>query len=70
MKCAADLVLLTVPDDAIRATASALAGFSGKAVIHTSGAHDASALAALAAARGAGRQPASGLSVCRRGARD
>ena len=45
----ADLVLLTVPDDAIRATASALTGFSGGAAIHTSGAYDTSVLAGLAA---------------------
>ena len=44
----ADLLLLTVPDDAIEATAASLAGFKGNAAIHTSGAHDASALAVLA----------------------
>ncbi len=44
----ADLVLLMVPDDAIRATAALLVGFSGKAVVHTSGAHDVTALAVLA----------------------
>ncbi len=44
----ADLVLLTVPDDVITATAAGLAGFTGKAVIHTSGARDATALASLA----------------------
>ncbi len=43
-----DLALMTVPDDAIAATAAALAGFRGRAVVHTSGAHDATALAALA----------------------
>lgn len=43
-----DLVLLTMPDDAIEAAAAALVGFRGKAVIHTSGAKDATALAALA----------------------
>jgi predicted short-subunit dehydrogenase-like oxidoreductase (DUF2520 family) len=43
-----DLTLLTVPDDAIAATAAALAGFSGRAVAHTSGARDATALASLA----------------------
>lgn len=44
-----DLLLLTVPDDAIRATAERLEGFNGRAVVHTSGAHDANLLAALAA---------------------
>ena len=44
----ADLVLLTVPDDAITATAAGLAGFTGKAAIHTSGARDVTALASLA----------------------
>ncbi len=44
----ADLVLLTVPDDAITATAAGLAGFTGKAAIHTSGAHDAALLVTLA----------------------
>ena len=44
-----DLALIAVPDDAIAATVDALAGFSGQAVIHTSGAHDASMLAPLAA---------------------
>ncbi|MCC6805385.1 MAG: DUF2520 domain-containing protein [Anaerolineae bacterium] len=43
-----DLALLTVPDDAIAATAAALAGFSGKAAVHTSGARDATALVSLA----------------------
>ena len=43
----ADLVLLTVPDDAIHATAAQLVGFSGKAVVHTSGAHDARVLLTL-----------------------
>lgn len=43
-----DLALLTVPDDTIEATAAVLAGFSGRAAIHTSGAHDATALNALA----------------------
>ncbi len=44
-----DLVLIAVPDDAIRATAAALKGFNGWAAVHTSGVHDASALDALAA---------------------
>lgn len=44
----ADLALITVPDDAITATAARLKGFSGKAAVHTSGAHDVSALAPLA----------------------
>lgn len=44
-----DLLLLTVPDDAIGATAAELAGFNGRAVVHTSGARDAGDLAALAA---------------------
>ena len=45
-----DLALLTVPDDAIQSTAEALAsaGYRGRAAAHTSGAHDARALAALA----------------------
>ncbi|MEO8396172.1 MAG: NAD(P)-binding domain-containing protein [Chloroflexota bacterium] len=41
----ADLVLLTVPDDAIRATAASMMGFKGRAAIHTSGAIDLSAAA-------------------------
>ena len=45
----ADLVLIAVPDDAISATAASLAGFSGKAAIHTSGVYDASVLETLAA---------------------
>lgn len=51
---AADLTLLTVPDDVIEGVAAgvSLASLPGKAVIHTSGARDAAALAALAA-RGA-----------------
>jgi predicted short-subunit dehydrogenase-like oxidoreductase (DUF2520 family) len=49
-----DLLFITVPDDAIRATAEALAGSNGKvlsggAAVHTSGARDASELRALAA---------------------
>lgn len=44
-----DLVFLTVPDDAIHATAEALAGFYGSAAVHTSGARDAGELEALAA---------------------
>jgi predicted short-subunit dehydrogenase-like oxidoreductase (DUF2520 family) len=46
----ADLILLTVPDDAISQTAELLTGanWTDKGVIHTSGAHDASALRALA----------------------
>lgn len=52
----AQLVLLTVPDDAIESVASQLAmadaDLSGRAYIHTSGAHDAAVLAALRA-RGA-----------------
>jgi predicted short-subunit dehydrogenase-like oxidoreductase (DUF2520 family) len=46
----ADLILLTVPDDAIETTAQSLAyqDWTGKAVIHTSGAHDATLLASLA----------------------
>jgi predicted short-subunit dehydrogenase-like oxidoreductase (DUF2520 family) len=45
----ADLVLLTVPDDAIESTAAALvaSGFEAKAVVHTSGVREASALASL-----------------------
>lgn len=43
-----NLALLAVPDDAILATAAALAGFSGKAAVHTSGARDVTALAAVA----------------------
>ncbi|MBI5669403.1 MAG: DUF2520 domain-containing protein [Chloroflexi bacterium] len=51
---AADLILLTVPDDAIEPLAASLQRESlmGKGVIHTSGARDASVLAVLAA-RGA-----------------
>lgn len=51
---AADLTLFTVPDDVIEGLAAAvsLESLAGKAVIHTSGARDAAALAALAA-RGA-----------------
>jgi predicted short-subunit dehydrogenase-like oxidoreductase (DUF2520 family) len=44
-----DLALLAVPDDAIEATAAAMAGFTGKAAVHTSGVRDMTALAALAA---------------------
>lgn len=44
-----DLLLLTVPDDAIGATAAVLAGFKGRAVVHTSGARDAGDLEPLAA---------------------
>jgi len=44
----ADLVLLSVPDDAIEATAVSLASFKGKAAIHTSGAQDVGALVVLA----------------------
>jgi predicted short-subunit dehydrogenase-like oxidoreductase (DUF2520 family) len=49
---AADLILLTVPDDAIGAAAASLAvaDVRGHAVVHTSGALDVSALAALAQA--------------------
>lgn len=43
-----DLAILAVPDDAIEATAQALAGFNGVAAVHTSGSRDASVLAALA----------------------
>lgn len=45
-----DLTLLTVPDDVIAPMAGQLAtgDLTGKAVAHTSGAHDASSLAALA----------------------
>jgi predicted short-subunit dehydrogenase-like oxidoreductase (DUF2520 family) len=43
-----DLAILAVPDDAIEAAAQALAGFDGMAAVHTSGARDAGALAALA----------------------
>lgn len=43
-----DLALLTVPDDAIAATAAALVGFSGRAAVHTSGARDATSLVTLA----------------------
>jgi predicted short-subunit dehydrogenase-like oxidoreductase (DUF2520 family) len=47
-----DLVLLTVPDDAIAGAAAALAGsrFEAKAVVHTSGVYDAGALDALKSA--------------------
>ncbi|NWG17017.1 MAG: DUF2520 domain-containing protein [Chloroflexi bacterium] len=47
----ADLTLLTVPDDMIEPLAASIrtTALSGKGVIHTSGAHDASALAPLAA---------------------
>lgn len=47
---AADLTLLTVPDDAILPLAESLAtgSWTGKGVVHTSGAHDAQTLAALA----------------------
>jgi predicted short-subunit dehydrogenase-like oxidoreductase (DUF2520 family) len=46
----ADLVLLTVPDDAIAGMAAALAAsrFKAQAVVHTSGVRDASAASALA----------------------
>ncbi|MBZ0284948.1 MAG: DUF2520 domain-containing protein [Anaerolineae bacterium] len=45
-----DLTLLTVTDDAIEIAASSIraSDLTGKAVIHTSGAHDASALRGLA----------------------
>lgn len=48
---AADLTLLTVPDDVIEPLAVSLKvqSLMGKAVIHTSGAHDAGVLASLAA---------------------
>jgi predicted short-subunit dehydrogenase-like oxidoreductase (DUF2520 family) len=51
---AADLTLFTVPDDAIESAAGQVtrADLRGKAIIHTSGARDAAALAVLAA-RGA-----------------
>jgi predicted short-subunit dehydrogenase-like oxidoreductase (DUF2520 family) len=42
-----DLMLITVPDDTIRATAEVLKGFKGRAAVHTSGVHDASELDAL-----------------------
>jgi predicted short-subunit dehydrogenase-like oxidoreductase (DUF2520 family) len=43
-----DLILLTVPDDAIEAVAVSLVGdWQGKAVVHTSGARDLDALDAL-----------------------
>jgi predicted short-subunit dehydrogenase-like oxidoreductase (DUF2520 family) len=48
----ADLTLLTVPDDAIEGLAVEISSghdLVGKAVVHTSGARDATALAALAA---------------------
>ena len=47
----ADLILLTVPDDAIEGLAAQIAAshLAGKGVIHTSGARDAQALLALAA---------------------
>jgi predicted short-subunit dehydrogenase-like oxidoreductase (DUF2520 family) len=50
----ADLTLLTVPDDALEAVAGALAGapWDGRAVVHTSGVHNARTLDALQA-RGA-----------------
>jgi predicted short-subunit dehydrogenase-like oxidoreductase (DUF2520 family) len=46
-----DLILLTVPDDAIEGMAAQLSAshLAGKGVIHTSGAHDKQVLAALAA---------------------
>ncbi len=45
-----DLTLLTVPDDAIKAVADGLAGmdWTGKAVVHSSGAYDAQQLSMLA----------------------
>lgn len=44
-----DLTMLTVPDDAIQPVAESLAGdWQGKAVVHTSGAHDLYALESLA----------------------
>ena len=43
-----DLALITVPDDAIRATAAALEGLNGRGAVHTSGVHDATALDVLA----------------------
>jgi predicted short-subunit dehydrogenase-like oxidoreductase (DUF2520 family) len=50
----ADLTVLAVPDDAIETVANQLSlnDLAGKGVVHTSGAHDANSLAALAA-RGA-----------------
>jgi predicted short-subunit dehydrogenase-like oxidoreductase (DUF2520 family) len=47
---AADLTLLTVPDDSLPEVLAALTAedWTGKAIIHTSGAKDASALTALA----------------------
>ena len=47
---AADLVLLTVPDDAIKAVADALPWRPGQAVVHCSGATELTALAAAARA--------------------
>ncbi len=47
---AADLVLLTVPDDAIQAVADALPWRPGQAVVHCSGATELTALAAAARA--------------------
>jgi len=47
---AADLVLLTVPDDAIQAVADALPWRRGQAVVHCSGATELTALAAAARA--------------------
>jgi len=46
----ADLILLTIPDDRIEGAAGGLKNseLAGKAVIHTSGVHDRSVLAALA----------------------
>jgi predicted short-subunit dehydrogenase-like oxidoreductase (DUF2520 family) len=50
----ADLILLTVPDDAIATVAAEIGdqNVRGKAFVHTSGAHDSSVLARLAATGG------------------
>lgn len=51
----ADLILLTVPDDALEFVAGQLAsqnGVGGRGFLHTSGAHDSAVLAALAARGG------------------
>ena len=65
---AADLILIAVPDDAIGDVALALArgGAVGAShvVLHTSGLHDRTALAALYSSRAASRVVASAADVC------
>jgi predicted short-subunit dehydrogenase-like oxidoreductase (DUF2520 family) len=52
---ACHLVILAVPDDALAAVAASLRLYSGQAIVHTSGLHDAAILApALAAGTSAG----------------